>query len=119
MSQVAKLFKNGRSQAVRLPVAIVDQLLSAFEVLPWTSATAQRYGTIRAELETHGKTLSPLDLMIAGPCWSTTPRDQRPRVSNGSHTQDGGLGSRLSCADQAAAVAFKSRRAFSALAAMV
>jgi len=45
--------------------AIVDELLSAIEVLPWTSATARRYGTIRAELEKRGKALAPLDLMIA------------------------------------------------------
>jgi len=43
----------------------VEELLSAVEILPWTSATAQRYGTIRAELERRGKPLGALDLMIA------------------------------------------------------
>ena len=45
--------------------ATVDELLSAIETLPWTSATAQRYGTIRAELERRGRPLGALDLMIA------------------------------------------------------
>ena len=33
--------------------------------LPWTSATARRYGTLRADLERKGRQLSALDLMIA------------------------------------------------------
>ena len=45
--------------------ATVDELLAAIEILPWTSATAQRYGIIRAELERRGKPLGALDLMIA------------------------------------------------------
>ena len=45
--------------------ATVDELLSAIETLPWTSATARRYGTLRAELERRGRPLGALDLMIA------------------------------------------------------
>ncbi len=45
--------------------ATVDELLSAIETLPWTGATAQRYRTIRAELERRGRPLGALDLMIA------------------------------------------------------
>ena len=45
--------------------AAVDELLMAVDVLPWTSATARRYATIRAELERRGRPLGALDLMIA------------------------------------------------------
>jgi tRNA(fMet)-specific endonuclease VapC len=45
--------------------ATVEALLSAIDILPWTSATAQRYGAIRAELERREKPLGALDLMIA------------------------------------------------------
>ena len=53
-----------RPQARRLRLAI-DEILAAIDVLPWTSATARRYATLRAELESRGKPLGPLDLMIA------------------------------------------------------
>ncbi len=45
--------------------AAVDELLAAIDVLPWTSATARRYATIRADLERRGRPLGALDLMIA------------------------------------------------------
>jgi tRNA(fMet)-specific endonuclease VapC len=45
--------------------ATIDELLAAIEVLPWSSATARRYGTIRAELDRRGKPIGALDLMIA------------------------------------------------------
>lgn len=44
---------------------LVSQLLKRLDVLPWTRETAQRYGTLRAEIERRGKSLAPLDLMIA------------------------------------------------------
>ncbi len=53
-----------RPDAARLRIA-VDELLAAIDVLPWTSATARRYGTLRAELERRGRPLAALDLMIA------------------------------------------------------
>ncbi len=53
-----------RPEATKLRVA-VDELLAAIDVLPWTSATARRYGMVRAELERRGRPLSALDLMIA------------------------------------------------------
>ena len=43
----------------------MNALLAAIDVLPWTSATARRYGTLRADLERQGRPLSALDLMIA------------------------------------------------------
>lgn len=45
--------------------AAVDELLAAIDILPWTSATARRYATLRAELERRGRPLGALDLMVA------------------------------------------------------
>lgn len=35
------------------------------DVLPCDSLTAQRYGTMRADMQRQGKVLAPLDLLIA------------------------------------------------------
>ena len=43
----------------------MEQLLARLEVLPWTSATAKRYGLLRTELEAKGKPLSLFDTLIA------------------------------------------------------
>jgi tRNA(fMet)-specific endonuclease VapC len=53
-----------RPEARRL-AATVNALLAAIDVLPWTSATARRYATLRAGLERQGRPLGALDLMIA------------------------------------------------------
>lgn len=53
-----------RPEARKLRVA-VDELLAAIEVLAWSSVTARRYATIRADLERRGKPLGALDLLIA------------------------------------------------------
>lgn len=45
--------------------ASLERMLSTIDIRPWTSATARRYGTLRAELTSLGKPLAPLDLMIA------------------------------------------------------
>jgi len=44
---------------------IVDNFLVSTDIRPWTSACAQRYGLLRAELEALGKPLAPMDLLIA------------------------------------------------------
>ncbi len=44
---------------------IVENYLASVDILPWTSASAQRYGQLRAELEALGKPLAPMDLLIA------------------------------------------------------
>ncbi len=43
---------------------IVENYLATVDILPWTSASAQRYSLLRAELETLGKPLAPMDLLI-------------------------------------------------------
>jgi tRNA(fMet)-specific endonuclease VapC len=45
--------------------AAVRELLKRVDVLPWDSATAERYGPVRADMERRGKILGPLDLLIA------------------------------------------------------
>ncbi len=44
---------------------IVENFLVSADIRPWTSASAQRYGLLRAELEALGKSLAPMDLLIA------------------------------------------------------
>jgi tRNA(fMet)-specific endonuclease VapC len=44
---------------------IVENFLVSVDTRPWTSVSAQRYGLLRAELEALGKSLAPIDLLIA------------------------------------------------------
>ena len=44
---------------------IVENFLVSADIRPWTSASAQRYGLLRAELEALRKPLAPKDLLIA------------------------------------------------------
>jgi tRNA(fMet)-specific endonuclease VapC len=53
-----------RPEAKRLHLA-VHELLIRVDVLPWGSAITPTYGKVRAEMESQGKTLAPLDLLIA------------------------------------------------------
>lgn len=45
--------------------AVVRELLHRVDVLPWDHQAAERYGATRADLVSKGKTLAPLDLLIA------------------------------------------------------
>jgi len=53
-----------RPEAKRLNIAVREFLLR-IDVLPWDSAIAERYGTVRAYVEEQGRILAPLDLLIA------------------------------------------------------
>jgi tRNA(fMet)-specific endonuclease VapC len=53
-----------RPKATQLRLVVIE-LLKRLDVLPWNSATALRYGAVRADLERQGKPLAPLDLLIA------------------------------------------------------
>jgi tRNA(fMet)-specific endonuclease VapC len=53
-----------RPQATRLH-HIVHEFLQRVEIKPWDSTTAIAYGTLRAALESTGKTVGALDLLIA------------------------------------------------------
>ena len=54
-----------RPEAKKLHIA-VKELLQRVDVLPWKGGViAERYGSVRAEMERQGKILAPLDLLIA------------------------------------------------------
>jgi tRNA(fMet)-specific endonuclease VapC len=53
-----------RPVAKQLHVA-VREFLRRVDVLPWDSAAAEIYGTVRADMARQGKVLAPLDLLIA------------------------------------------------------
>ncbi len=53
-----------RPAAKPLHVA-VREFLRRVEVLPWDTAAAEVYGTVRADMAKRGKVLGPLDLLIA------------------------------------------------------
>ena len=53
-----------RPEAKRLHLA-VREFLRRVDVLPWDRHAAERYGTVRAEMERKGKTLASLDMQIA------------------------------------------------------
>ena len=53
-----------RPEAKRLHLAVAE-FLRRVDVLPWTSDVAQTYGPLRADLSRQGKTLAPLDMLIA------------------------------------------------------
>ena len=53
-----------RPEATRLHLA-VRELLRRIDVMPWDSATAECYGTVRATMTRLGNVLAPLDMLIA------------------------------------------------------
>jgi tRNA(fMet)-specific endonuclease VapC len=53
-----------RPEAVKLRAAI-REFLRCVDVLPWDDGVAEHYAQTRAFLELQGKTLAPLDLLIA------------------------------------------------------
>ena len=53
-----------RPEAKKLHHA-VNEFLIRVSVLPWTSDTAEKYGSLRAQMETTGLILAPLDMLIA------------------------------------------------------
>ncbi len=53
-----------RPEARRLHLA-VREFLRRVDVLPWDSAVAEHYGPIRAAMTAQGRSLAPLDMLIA------------------------------------------------------
>lgn len=54
----------------RLPASsrlhgLVGSFLASIEILPWTSRCADVYGPLRRDLESHGRPLACMDLLIA------------------------------------------------------
>lgn len=58
------LFGLAKRPAARQLQIVVQEFLKRVAVLPWDSAVAAHYGRLRAELETKGKPLAPLDMLI-------------------------------------------------------
>jgi tRNA(fMet)-specific endonuclease VapC len=50
--------------------AKVQSFLATVAVLPWDSLAAQKYGELRAHLETIGQPAGSLDLLIGAHAWS-------------------------------------------------
>ena len=59
------LFGLAKRPAAKRLHLLVRTFLRRIDVLPWDSALAGHYGTVRANLERRGKVLAPLDLLIA------------------------------------------------------
>ena len=74
-----------RPDAKRLHIA-VREFLRRVDVLPWDSAIAERYGSVRADMELQGKILAPLDLLIATHALDAgaITGDKRPGFRSGS-----------------------------------
>jgi tRNA(fMet)-specific endonuclease VapC len=53
-----------RPDATRLHLAVMA-FLRRVDVLPWDGDVAERYGSVRAEMQRRGQPLAPLDLLIA------------------------------------------------------
>jgi tRNA(fMet)-specific endonuclease VapC len=53
-----------RPEAKRLHLA-VSEFLKRVEVAPWDAAAAASYGSLRAAMEGQGRSLGPLDMLIA------------------------------------------------------
>ena len=43
----------------------LEEFLTPFEILPYDEAASKYYGIIRAELESQGKVIGPIDMLIA------------------------------------------------------
>ena len=59
-----------KPEALRLRAA-VETFLGAVQILPWDASVAPAYGKLRAGLGAAGKTLSGLDMLIAGHALAT------------------------------------------------
>ena len=80
-----------RPEAKRLHTA-VREFLRCVDVMPWDEGVAEHYAQIRASLERQGKTLAPLDLLIASHAESIgavlVTNDQAFRQMGSLHLED-------------------------------
>lgn len=80
-----------RPNAKRLHAAVWE-LLRRVDVLPWDKAIAKRYGAVRAQMESKGHTLAPLDLLIATHALGTeailVTNDSAFRLVDSLHLED-------------------------------
>ena len=59
------LYGVARKPEARRLRSSVENLFSSMSILPWDSAAARAYGTLRAQLSAAGKPLSVMDMLIA------------------------------------------------------
>ena len=80
-----------RPEALRLHAA-VREFLRCVDVLPWDERVAEHYAQARASLERQGRTLAPLDLLIASHAGSLgavlVTNDQAFRLVAGLRLED-------------------------------
>lgn len=80
-----------RPEATRLHAA-VREFLRCVEVRPWNGGAAKHYAKARASLERRGRTLAPLDLLIASHAESLgavlVTDDQAFRLMDGLQLED-------------------------------
>lgn len=80
-----------RPEALQLHAA-VREFLRCVDVLPWDGGVAEHYAQTRASLERQGKTLAPLDLLIAAHADSLgavlVSNDQAFRMMGGLRMED-------------------------------
>lgn len=62
------LMKRGNPDGLR---RLIEEFLIRVEVLPWTAAVADVYGSVRASCSARGITLGALDMMIAAHALAT------------------------------------------------
>lgn len=55
-----------KSRSIEKNRVALALLLASIEIMDFDSSAAESYGKIRADLENAGKTIGPLDMMIAG-----------------------------------------------------
>lgn len=65
ITEAELLFGLAKRPAARRLALAVRELLRRVEVVAWERSAAARYGALRAGLERNGRTLAPLDLLIA------------------------------------------------------
>jgi tRNA(fMet)-specific endonuclease VapC len=71
ITEAELLFGLAKRPEARKLRRLVHEFLRRMTILPWERTTAQVYGDIRAELSAEGKTLAPLDLLIAAQALTT------------------------------------------------
>ena len=59
------LFGLAKNPSAKGLVKIIHEFLIRVDTLPWDSAAAECYGTLRADMQKKGKLLGNLDLLIA------------------------------------------------------
>jgi len=71
ITEAELLYGVGKRPAAKKLNKIVNEFLQRVDVLAWDRQAAERYATAKVKIESKGKTLSPLDLLIASHALST------------------------------------------------